>query len=120
MFMMKNTKNGAPTIYPFYRTDIKIIAKDDAGIRKQLKIIGSLLKESDDVIHAGDPDREGQLLVDWVLQHHKNRKPVKRLWLAAQDSVSIQKALRNYKVIYSTRPCFKPHKHDPLPIGLWV
>ncbi|MBH1972010.1 DNA topoisomerase III [Moraxellaceae bacterium AER2_44_116] len=92
---------------PILPQDIKIIAKDDAGIRKQLKIIGGLLKEADDVIHAGDPDREGQLLVDWVLQHHKNRKPVKRLWLAAQDSVSIQKALRNLQSNLQYAPLFQ-------------
>ncbi|HQV80119.1 MAG TPA: DNA topoisomerase 3 [Agitococcus sp.] len=92
---------------PILPPDIKIIAKDDAGIRKQLKIIGSLLKESDDVIHAGDPDREGQLLVDWVLQHHKNKKPVKRLWLAAQDSASIQKALRNLQSNLQYAPLFE-------------
>ncbi|MBP8111469.1 MAG: DNA topoisomerase III, partial [Agitococcus sp.] len=92
---------------PILPPDIKVIAKDDAGIRKQLKIIGGLLKEADDVIHAGDPDREGQLLVDWVLQHHKNRKPVKRLWLAAQDSVSIQKALRNLQSNLQYAPLFQ-------------
>ncbi|MBK7300337.1 MAG: DNA topoisomerase III [Moraxellaceae bacterium] len=92
---------------PILPTNIKIIAKDDAGIRKQLKIIGGLLKEADDVIHAGDPDREGQLLVDWVLQHHKNKKPVKRLWLAAQDSASIQKALRNLQSNLQYAPLFE-------------
>ncbi|MBK9185414.1 MAG: DNA topoisomerase 3 [Moraxellaceae bacterium] len=92
---------------PILPTNIKIIAKDDAGIRKQLKIIGGLLKEATDVIHAGDPDREGQLLVDWVLQHHKNKKPVKRLWLAAQDSASIQKALRNLQSNLQYAPLFE-------------
>ncbi|MBK8327841.1 MAG: DNA topoisomerase 3 [Moraxellaceae bacterium] len=92
---------------PILPTNIKIIAKDDAGIRKQLKTIGGLLKEATDVIHAGDPDREGQLLVDWVLQHHKNKKPVKRLWLAAQDSASIQKALRNLQSNLQYAPLFE-------------
>lgn len=91
---------------PILPEKIKIISKEDKGVRKQLKVIGDLLKQADEVIHAGDPDREGQLLVDWVLQHHKNRKPVKRLWLAAQDSASIQKALRQLQSNQTYQPLF--------------
>ena len=32
------------------------------------------------VIHAGDPDQEGELLVQEVLDYAKNRLPVKRFW----------------------------------------
>jgi DNA topoisomerase-3 len=35
--------------------------------RKQLTVIRKLLKEADQLVHAGDPDREGQLLVDEVI-----------------------------------------------------
>ncbi|PTQ89248.1 DNA topoisomerase 3 [Agitococcus lubricus] len=82
---------------PILPDKIAVVAKKDKGISKQLKIIASLLKTADEVIHAGDPDREGQLLVEWVIRHYRFRKPVKRLWLAAQDSHSIQKALANLK-----------------------
>src|SRR5882672_4786072 len=34
--------------------------------KKQLAVIGHLLKEAAEVVHAGDPDREGQLIVDEV------------------------------------------------------
>ncbi|MCC6374446.1 MAG: topoisomerase DNA-binding C4 zinc finger domain-containing protein, partial [Moraxellaceae bacterium] len=37
----------------------------------------------------------------------KNKKPVKRLWLAAQDSVSIQKALRNLQSNLQYAPLFE-------------
>lgn len=37
------------------------------SVTKQLNVIKSLLGEAQEVIHAGDPDREGQLLVDEVL-----------------------------------------------------
>ena len=40
-----------------------------ASARGQLNILRSLLKKASMVIHAGDPDREGQLLVDEVLHH---------------------------------------------------
>ncbi|MCF2948563.1 DNA topoisomerase III [Paraglaciecola aquimarina] len=34
---------------------------------KQLAVIRKLVKQADNLIHAGDPDREGQLLVDEVI-----------------------------------------------------
>jgi DNA topoisomerase-3 len=54
--------------------------KDDA--KKQLAVIGKLLKEAKEIVNAGDPDREGQLLVDEVLEHFKNSKPAPLLGVA--------------------------------------
>lgn len=92
---------------PILPDDIQILPKADKGARQQIKVIRELLKQVDSVIHAGDPDREGQLLVDWVLQHLKNRKPVERLWLAAQDSASIHKAFRQLKSNQAFQPLFQ-------------
>ncbi|VTP63386.1 DNA topoisomerase 3 [Serratia rubidaea] len=39
------------------------------SVSKQLNAIKKLLQEADEVVHAGDPDREGQLLVDEVLDY---------------------------------------------------
>lgn len=69
--------------------------KDDA--KKQLKIIGSLIKQADVIVNAGDPDREGNLLVDEVLEYFKNSKPVKRFWVSSQDSVTIKRGLAALK-----------------------
>lgn len=69
----------------------KLTPKEDAA--KQLAAIGQLLDRADEIVHAGDPDREGQLLVDEVLEHFANRKPVRRIWLAALDAGSITKAM---------------------------
>ena len=44
-----------------------------ASSRKQLAVLRKLVKEADQLIHAGDPDREGQLLVDQVIEHFKVR-----------------------------------------------
>ena len=41
--------------------------------RKQLAVLRALVKEADQLIHAGDPDREGQLLVDQVIDYLKVR-----------------------------------------------
>lgn len=69
--------------------------KDDA--KKQLNIIGKLIKEASEIISAGDPDREGNLLVDDVLDYFKNSKLVKRFWVSSQDSVSIKRGLSSLK-----------------------
>jgi DNA topoisomerase III len=47
--------------------------KARASSRKQLAVLRKLVKEADQLIHAGDPDREGQLLVDQVINHLKVR-----------------------------------------------
>lgn len=69
--------------------------KDDA--KKQLSVIGKLIKEAKEIVNAGDPDREGQLLVDEVLEHFRNSKPVRRFWVSAQDSVSVKRGLAALK-----------------------
>jgi len=40
-----------------------------AQTKKQLAVLGKLVKEADQLVHAGDPDREGQLLVDQVIAY---------------------------------------------------
>jgi len=80
---------------PIIPTTWKLLPKSDAA--EQIRILGALIKQADEVVHAGDPDREGQLLVDEVLEHFGYRGPVKRLWLAALDDESIRKALASMK-----------------------
>ena len=82
-------------LLPIVPTDWKMTEKEDC--KKQIKIIGGLLKGATEIIHAGDPDREGQLLVDEVLERFSCKKPVKRLWLAALDDDSIKKAIGSMK-----------------------
>ncbi|MBU2742908.1 DNA topoisomerase III [Acidithiobacillus thiooxidans] len=58
----------------------------------QLKKIGLYLKQADLVVHAGDPDREGQLLIDEILEYFHYKGPVQRVWLASMDAASVKKA----------------------------
>ncbi|MEY2340938.1 DNA topoisomerase 3 [Acidithiobacillus sp. IBUN Pt1247-S3] len=58
----------------------------------QLKKIGQLLKSAGAVINAGDPDREGQLLIDEILEHYHYRGRIQRVWLKALDRENVQKA----------------------------
>lgn len=63
------------------------------GKGKQLKIIKSLVTQATEVVNAGDPDREGQLLVDEVLEYVGYKGKVTRYWQSAMDSVSVKRAL---------------------------
>lgn len=67
--------------------------KIDSSKSAQFKVIKELLSTVDEVVNAGDPGREGQLIVDEVLHYLKNRKPVKRILLYALDNKSIRQAL---------------------------
>ena len=76
-----------PVIPPAWKYKVKRSAA------AQLKEIGKLLREAKSVVNAGDPDREGQLLIDEVLEHFAYKGPVSRIWLASLDDRSVQKAL---------------------------
>lgn len=64
---------------------------------KQLSVLGELLKRATVVINAGDPDREGQLLVDEVLSHYGWHGKTLRLLLNAADRDSVTKAIASMR-----------------------
>lgn len=53
------------------------------------------MRQTESVVNAGDPDREGQLLVDEVLEHFKYHGSVARIWLPSLDDRSVEIALNN-------------------------
>ena len=63
----------------------------------QFSVVKNLIAQADEIIHAGDPDREGQLLVDELLDFLGNTKPVKRILLNALDETSIKRANANLR-----------------------
>ena len=77
----------------------KLVPK--AQSKAQLKILTQLIKEATELVHAGDPDREGQLLVDEVLQHSKvsqtKLKQTKRLLLNDLTPAAVRLALQQLK-----------------------
>ncbi|OZA30910.1 MAG: hypothetical protein B7X93_01380 [Hydrogenophilales bacterium 17-61-9] len=64
---------------------------------KQLKVLGELIKRAKVVVNAGDPDREGQLLVDEVLEYYGWSGKTQRLLLNATDSASVAKAMSSMR-----------------------
>ena len=63
----------------------------------QLRTIGKLLKSARSVIHAGDPDDEGQLIVDEILQWAGSRLPVQRLLINDNNLKVVQRALASMR-----------------------
>ncbi len=63
----------------------------------QFHIIKRLIDEADIIVNAGDPDREGQLLIDEILLYVDNQKPVQRILLNALDEKSVKAALANLR-----------------------
>ncbi|HDQ4465235.1 TPA: topoisomerase C-terminal repeat-containing protein [Pseudomonas aeruginosa] len=68
-----------------------------AGTSEQLGVVGQLIGEADEIVHAGDPDEEGQLLVDEVLAYFGNTRPVKRVLINDLNAAAARKALGNLR-----------------------
>ena len=67
---------------------IKVI--DDEGIRRQFKVIESLVTSADEVVNCGDAGQEGELIQRWVMQKAGVHCPVKRLWISSLTDQSIR------------------------------
>ena len=82
---------------PFFPEKFEFELKNDSGIKKQYKILKNLInsKEVDEVVNAGDADREGQIIVDIIIDTIKTNKKIKRLWLPEQTEETIRKAINN-------------------------
>ncbi|MFP1788450.1 DNA topoisomerase III [Lonsdalea quercina] len=67
------------------------------SVSKQLNAIKKLLAQADDIIHAGDPDREGQLLVDEVLEYlelpNEKRQRVQRCLINDLNPQAVERAV---------------------------
>ena len=72
-----------------------------ARTRSQLSALRKLVKQADIIIHAGDPDREGQLLVDEVIDYFKvsntKKSQVKRLLISDLNLPAVKRALNSLK-----------------------
>lgn len=64
---------------------------------KQLSIIKRMIGVADEIVHAGDVDGEGQLLIDEVLGYYRVDKPVSRVLVNDYNPRLVKKALANLK-----------------------
>lgn len=73
--------------------------KPKAQTRAQLTVLRKLVKQADEIIHAGDPDREGQLLVDEVIDFlkvpAKKKQNIQRLLISDLNLPAVQRSLAN-------------------------
>lgn len=89
------------TDIPFVPDKFEYILKDDTGVKKQYQIIKELYKRENitGIINAGDPDREGSVIILNIihnLEKETGRKlPVMRAWLKATKSDAIRNSLND-------------------------
>jgi DNA topoisomerase-3 len=75
--------------------------KPKPSSRKQLAVLRGLVKQADQIIHAGDPDREGQLLVDQVIDYLKvsraKRDAIQRCLINDLNPSAVKRALQKLR-----------------------
>ncbi|EGT5711441.1 DNA topoisomerase III [Cronobacter dublinensis subsp. dublinensis] len=71
------------------------------SVAKQLNVIKKLLREAQEIVHAGDPDREGQLLVDEVLDYlqlpAEKRQQVRRCLINDLNPQAVERAIEKLR-----------------------
>lgn len=67
---------------PYVPETFELTVADDVWYQEQFKVIRDLLKRKDvgTIVHFGDPDNEGELIIREILSYFGNTRPVKRLW----------------------------------------
>lgn len=104
LLTLKDPEDYDPAFKKWSLKDLPIYFEDwqkkpgdsgDGGTSKaeRLEQIGKLLKKADCVIHAGDPDDEGQYLIDEILKWHNYTGPVYRMNTNDTTKAALEKAL---------------------------
>ena len=91
-----------PALKRWRAEDLPILPKEwqlvvNESAAQQFAVVKGLIARADEIVHGGDPDREGQLLVDEVLDYLGNTKPVRRILINALDDKSIHDALNDLR-----------------------
>ncbi len=80
---------------PIVPTQWQLKAKSKT--RKQFTLVKKLIKQASQLVHAGDPDREGQLLVDEVISQANisaaKKQSIQRLLISDLNLPAVKKAL---------------------------
>lgn len=73
--------------------------KPKENTKDQLKIVCSLINDNkvNRIIHCGDADDEGQILIEEILNYAKNKKPVMRVLINDLTKEAIQKEIADMK-----------------------
>lgn len=85
---------------PFIPEHFQFHLQDDMGIKKQYKVLCSLMNRNDvdGIIHCGDADREGEIIVRLIIENGlKKNKPIYRIWSGSQTEDEIFENLKCLK-----------------------
>ncbi len=85
--------NSLPMLPEHFNTKLM----DDAGVKKQFKIIKGLFKNATEVINCGDAGTEGELIQRWVIKEASYQGAVKRLWISSLTSEAIKTGFQDLK-----------------------
>ena len=99
-----NPENYDPAFKKWQMAHLPIVPeqwqlKPKTQTRAQLTVLRKLVKQADEIIHAGDPDREGQLLVDEVIDFLKvpaqKKQNIQRLLISDLNLPAVKRSLAN-------------------------
>ncbi len=82
---------------PFFMPNIPLTVIDDAGVKKQYKIIVSLMNAADIVYISTDAGREGEHIFRKIYQLSGINKQLKRLWMQDMTKEGILKSYHGAK-----------------------
>lgn len=71
--------------------------KESADKRPQIRVVDKLIKKGLTIVNAGDPDREGQLLIDEYLYDRGCEKDAKRILIHDLNPGPIKKAIQSLR-----------------------
>lgn len=97
---LKNPEDFNPELKKWNLSDLPIYFENwehkvSYGKQDLVNNIKELLKDADVVINAGDPDDEGQYLIDEILEYLKYKGKVQRILINDNNTESIKKAFDN-------------------------
>lgn len=90
-------KRWSISVLPMIPSKFGIKVIDDAGIKRQFKVIETLIGEAEEVINCGDAGQEGELIQRWVMQKAGIKCPVRRLWISSLTDESIRDGFKQLK-----------------------
>lgn len=84
---------------PYIPSRFLLKTADNPWAKDQFNVLKKLINRNDvdTIVHFGDPDNEGELIIREILQSCNNTKPVKRLWCRALEPSVIADAYYDLK-----------------------